>query len=104
MLKYKFRTVERRFDILDCPVFWFLYPVGCESGSYFNLESDKCELCSIGTYNDGSQITECMSCPPHTTTSTTGSKSSDDCIGESLCGNYRIPPAYVFTQGIGERR
>ena len=86
------------FDILVFPVFCFLYSVGCEPGSYFNPESDKCELCPIGTYNDGSQITECMSCPPHTSTSTNGSESSDDCIGESLLpGIYRMPPIAVFS-------
>lgn len=44
--------------------------------------SFKCTKCPIGTYMDHDSATECIACPPGTSTQYVGTQSSDLCLGK----------------------
>ena len=64
--------------------------VGCEPGSYFNLDLHECQTCPRGTYNDGFSDEGCTMCPQGTTTAQLGARAPDECEGNLLfiCGFF----------------
>ena len=51
----------------------------CQPGSYLNSTLNECDLCPRGYYQDESQQTGCIECPPDTSTKSEGSANSEEC-------------------------
>jgi len=70
----------------------------CLTGNYLNATTNKCVPCGQGFYQDEQQQTECIRCPPDTSTKSLGSKSKKDCTnkcqvpdgGSELCDSNAI--------------
>lgn len=56
--------------------------VNCGEGYFHNTETDLCEPCSVGTFNENEKQTSCESCDPGQTTLTTGSTGMQACYSE----------------------
>ncbi|KAL5007432.1 hypothetical protein ScPMuIL_016238 [Solemya velum] len=60
----------------------------CSNGTY-QIEPGTCQECPIGTYQPLESQTNCIMCPPPTTTRNIGSTSEQECIGECTKGTYQ---------------
>lgn len=63
----------------------------CNAGEYFNMTLRNCALCPNDTYQDeviATNARDCRNCPVNTTTTSTGSSMSSDCLGPCSFGQY----------------
>lgn len=56
------------------------FSAGCSRGSWFDVNSQTCEYCPMGSYQELSGKLSCDLCPNGYTTLITGSKDRNDCI------------------------
>lgn len=56
------------------------YNLNCVCAVGYELTVDGCQKCGIGSYRSDLSSSQCTACLEHTTTASTGSMSSDDCI------------------------
>lgn len=56
-----------------------LRTVDCPSGTFFNVQSNQCEGCPIGTYQKEEGQLTCQVCPNNTSTASNHSKSIVEC-------------------------
>ena len=55
--------------------------VNCPIGTFFNVVSQECSSCSVGTYQPDEGILTCLVCPTNTSTTSNNSKSVNQCKG-----------------------
>ncbi|XP_060063970.1 uncharacterized protein LOC132544399 [Ylistrum balloti] len=60
--------------------------VVCENGSFFNLTTQTCEICPMGTYQDQSGQFECLACPYNQTTIQNGTTDVKFCFDDCPSG------------------
>lgn len=61
-------SVARKFICAQCP-----------RGTYHNINTNTCQSCPLGSYNDQLGLTECVQCPDNYSTRKAGSKQYSDC-------------------------
>ncbi len=61
------------------------FPVKCPAGTYFNIVSERCESCEIGTYQPREGELTCVVCPRNTSTASDNTKSVNECKGVCVC-------------------
>ena len=54
------------------------------NGGFMEQQLPQCVDCPIGTYSSDKGATQCTTCPQHSTTMTSGSTRSEDCLGTVL--------------------
>ena len=60
----------------------------CTKGSYYDFDTNECELCPMGMYMDEYAATRCCKpCPAGTTTAAEGTQYKGACSGESEWGD-----------------
>ena len=59
-----------------------LFVVKCPAGTYFNIVSEKCESCAIGTYQAKEGHLTCLVCPRNTSTTSDNTKTIKECKGK----------------------
>uniref|UniRef100_A0A0N4ZHL7 Delta-like protein n=1 Tax=Parastrongyloides trichosuri TaxID=131310 RepID=A0A0N4ZHL7_PARTI len=62
--------------------------VPCSPGTAFNIKTNKCEYCPIGTYQSREGELSCVQCPDTTTTIGIGSVTPDECKPSCEPGHY----------------
>uniref|UniRef100_A0A7E4V9G4 Protein crumbs n=1 Tax=Panagrellus redivivus TaxID=6233 RepID=A0A7E4V9G4_PANRE len=60
----------------------------CAPGSYYNRESGKCVLCSIGEFQPSSGEFSCQRCPENTVTTGPGAVAVSECFSQCKAGNF----------------
>lgn len=58
--------------------------VACSIGTFYNSTSQNCEFCSVGTYGNFTELTECTSCGQGKITLGVGYTASNNCVGMFL--------------------
>ncbi|XP_013383226.1 sushi, von Willebrand factor type A, EGF and pentraxin domain-containing protein 1 [Lingula anatina] len=61
--------------------------VNCPVGTFFNVVTEECESCSVGTYQTKEGQQTCLVCPNKTSTATNNSKSLGECKAQCLPGS-----------------
>ncbi|KAK3090083.1 hypothetical protein FSP39_009008 [Pinctada imbricata] len=62
--------------------------VQCPRGSFFNVISEECEGCSLGSYQPIVGAVSCLVCPNNTSTNFNNSKSQLECKAKCLPGTF----------------
>ena len=60
----------------------FRFPVSCTAGTYYDPTTQSCIDCAIGTYQNNTQQTSCVSCPTGQTTARTAAIDVADCYSK----------------------
>ncbi|XP_022105682.1 sushi, von Willebrand factor type A, EGF and pentraxin domain-containing protein 1-like isoform X2 [Acanthaster planci] len=64
------------------------YCTACSCGTWYNQESEECDYCPRGSYQDQQAAESCVECPPGTTTADEGAKNSSSCVEECPAGSF----------------
>ena len=56
------------------------FTLACEPGQFYNSLSNKCENCTINSYQELKGQKQCIPCQYGAITITVGSKNTNDCI------------------------
>lgn len=62
----------------------YTFSVKCPVGTFFNVVSESCSGCAIGTYQPQEGSVSCLVCPVNTTTDHNNSKTEDECKGSLI--------------------
>lgn len=76
--------------------------VKCPVGTFFNVVSETCEGCRLGTYQFREGQLSCVVCPERTSTTTGQSKSLGECKAQCLPGSFSfngLEPCETCTVG-----
>ena len=70
------------------------HTVPCGAGTYFDIASDKCRVCELGTYQDEQGALECKACPAGSTTLSPAAINLTQCVGKpvKLVASGRFSP------------
>ena len=60
----------------------------CQPGSRYDIETNECLQCSVGTFQPEHGQSRCEPCPEKLTTSSTGATSADDCTCKKTRTKY----------------
>ena len=72
----------------NCPDGLGMIPDGCSTcgpGTFYDSASRTCQPCAIGSYQQQSGQTQCITCDGSTTTETQGAKKRQDCKRKTFC-------------------
>ncbi|XP_022105685.1 fibropellin-1-like isoform X2 [Acanthaster planci] len=64
------------------------YCTACSSGTWYNQDSEDCDYCPRGSYQEQQAAESCIDCPPGTTTANEGAKNSSSCEEECPAGRF----------------
>jgi len=64
----------------------------CVPGQYLNATNNQCQACPVGTYQPEAQQTQCIDCPPNTSTGGVDSASNVGATSERQCSNRCMVP------------
>lgn len=84
---FQFSDSKRRFARHGYMTVSFTFAVECPAGSYYNKDSQTCQKCQEGTYQNSTGQMNCIPCPQGTWTVGIHARNYTECFGKARLAN-----------------